>query len=154
LRCRNYGQSNRKSNETFEPPISENFSCQQIDLYQGFLCNSEEQREKMSNAIPLWDCLPRYSMSRQATNKMRKAGTLPSLLEIPCKYLGQNFVVQIQPARIFDDDKNVVEYYPSANEELIEDALRKIAALQNQGFFDEKRPRSDEIHLRKICRKF
>lgn len=131
-----------KSSEAFEPPISESFNCPQIELFQEFLYNNAEQREKMSNAIPLWDCLPRYSMSRQAAHKMRKAETLPALLNIPCKYLGQNFVVQIQPARIFDDNENVVEYYPSANEELIEDALRKIATLQNQGFFDEKRPRS------------
>ena len=116
-----------KSNETFEPPISESFNCLQIELFQEFLYNNEEQREEMSNAIPLWDCLPRYSMSRQAAHKMRKAGTLPSLLNIPCKYLGQSFVVQIQPARIFDDNEKVVEHYPSANEELIEDALRKIS---------------------------
>lgn len=131
-----------KNNEIFKPPVSESFNCQQIELFQKFLCNNEEQREKLSNAMPLWDCLPRYSMSRQAANKMRKAGTLPSLLNIPCKYLGQDFVVQIQPARIFDDNETVVEYYPSANEELIEDALRKIATLQDQGFFEEKSPRS------------
>jgi hypothetical protein len=104
-------QQTEKSSETFEPPIPESFNCPQIELFQEFLYNNEEQREKMSNAIPLWDCLPRYSMSRQAAHKMRKAGTLPSLLNIPCKYLGQNFVVQIQPARIFDDNEKVVEYY-------------------------------------------
>lgn len=35
-------------------------------------------------------------------------------------------------------DENGRAYYPSANEELIEDALRKIATLQNQCFYDEK----------------
>jgi hypothetical protein len=128
--------------EIFEPPLVEAYTCKQIDLFQFFLCNNEEQRDKMSNAIPLWDCLPRYSMSRQAAHKMRKAGTLPSLLNIACRYLGQGFVVQIQPARIIDDKGQVTEYYPSANEELIEDALRKISTLQNQGFFDQSRPRS------------
>lgn len=70
---------------------------------------------------------------------MRKAGTFPPLLNIPCRYLGQDFIVEIQPARIADKDGVVTEYYPGANEDLIEDALRKISTLQNHGFFDESR---------------
>lgn len=124
----------------FELPSIEAFSCKQIDLFQTFLCNGDEQREKLSNAIPLWDCLPRYSISRQAAQKMRKAGAFPPLLNIACQYLGRKIAIEIQPARLIDNGV-VTEYYPGANEELIEDALRKIATLQNHGYYDESRPR-------------
>lgn len=137
-------QPSSKKTESFTPPLAKSFSCTQIDLFQTFLANSVEQREKLSNAIPLWDCLPRYSMSRQQAQKMRKEGSLPPLLTIACKYLGQSLTVQIQPARIFDDAKNVVEYYPSSSDELVEEALRKIATLQNQGFFED----DDSVHPR------
>jgi len=123
--------------DQFGPPSQDAFNCNQIDLFQYFLCNNNSQRERLSNAVPLWDCLPLYSMSRQAAQRMRKAGTFPHLLNIPCRYSGQDFIVEIQPARIADKNGVVTEYYPGANEDLIEDALRKISTLQNHGFFDE-----------------
>jgi len=36
-----------------------------------------------------------------------------------------------------DDKGGVTEYYPGLTEELIEDALRKIATLQQHGYFDQ-----------------
>ena len=46
------------------------------------------------------------------------------------------YTIFISPALLADEEGTA--YYPSANEELIEDALRKIATLQNQCFFDER----------------
>ena len=126
----------------FVPPLEESFNNQQIDLFQSFLCNGDGHQEKLSNAIPLWDCLPRYTLSRQTLNKLRKEGKLPPLMNLPCRYFGQNYIVQIQPARIMDDKGGVMEYYPGLTEELIEDALRKIATLQQHGYFDQSEVRS------------
>jgi hypothetical protein len=131
---------NMQQEKKFEPPAVEAFDCKQIDLFQSFLCNHEEQRGKLSNAFPLWDCLPRYSMSRRAAQKMLKAGTFPKLLNIACQYLGRKIKIEIQPARL-NDNGVVTEYYPGTSEELVEDALRKIATLQNHGYYDESRPR-------------
>lgn len=124
------------------PPPIEAFSCRQIDLFQFFLCNTEDQRAELSNAFPLWDCLPRYSMSRQTADRLRKNNNLPPLLSIKCQHLGQKYTLEIQPARILERDGRVIEYFPSSAEEITEDALRKIATLQNQGFYEASKPRS------------
>jgi len=113
----------------------------QLDLFQTFLCNNDQERERLSNTINIWDSVPRYSVSRQEMNKRRNEyGTLP-LLSISFVYHGQPYIAEIQPARIREGDKTV-DYYPSASEELVEDALRKIATRRDGGFFDKPSMRS------------
>lgn len=124
-----------------EPEDANAYQNAQIDLFQTFLCNTDEERERLSNTINIWDSVPRYSISRQEMNKRRNEyGTLP-LLSIPFSYHGQAYTAEIQPARIREGDKTV-DYYPSASEELVEDALRKIAARKASGFFEQQSLRS------------
>jgi hypothetical protein len=127
------------------PPKEVDFQAKQLDLFRSFLCNSEDERDRLSNTFDLWDSVPRYSVSRQAMDKMRKAGDFPQLMNIPFHYRGREFKAIIQPAWIQDKDNNVKGYYPSANEELVEDALRKIAAEQNHGYFDKPNYRSGVV---------
>lgn len=113
----------------------------QLDLFQTFLCN-ERDRDKFSNAIDIWDSVPRYSISRQEQTKRRDAnGGLP-ILTLPFEYRGQQYIAEIQPARLKQFDGSTCDYYPSANEELVEDALRKLALQQNHGFFEKDKFRS------------
>lgn len=113
----------------------------QIDLFQTFVHNTLPERERLSNTIDIWDSVPRYSISRQEMNKRRdERGNLP-LLNLSFVYHSQTCTVYIQPAKIREGNKTV-DYYPSANEELVEDALRKIAAKQNQGFYEKPTARS------------
>ena len=113
----------------------------QLDLFQTFLCNTAPERERLSNTINFWDSVPRYSISRKEMNKRRdEKGNLPTL-NLRFEYHGQPYLVKIQPARI-DQGEQSVEYYPGANEELVEDALRKIATRQNSGFFEKPTMRS------------
>ena len=120
------------------PKLSEAaFKNQQIDLFQTFLCNTGEERERLSNTIDFWDNIPRYSFSRQAMAKMRTEKGFLDLLKLDFNYKGMALKAIIQPARIEDADGTAQDYYPSANEELVEDALRKIAAEQCQGYFDK-----------------
>ncbi len=113
----------------------------QLDLFQTFLCNNDQERERLSNTINIWDSVPRYSVSRQEMNKRRNEyGTLP-LLSISFVYHGQAYTAEIQPARIRESGKTV-DYYPSASEELVEDALRKIATRRDGGFFEKPTMRS------------
>ena len=124
-----------------KPAAADAYQNAQIDLFQTFLCNSEQERERLSNTINIWDSVPRYSVSRQEMNKRRNEyGTLP-VLSIAFAYHGQAYTAEIQPARIREGGKTV-DYYPSASEELVEDALRKIATRQNGGFFDKPSMRS------------
>ena len=50
------------------------FQNRQLGLFQTFLANTDEQRDRLSNAMDLWDSVPRYSVSRQAMNKARIQG--------------------------------------------------------------------------------
>ena len=113
------------------------FKNKQLDLFGAFLCNGSIEKDRLSNALDLWDSIPRYSVSRRAMEKTRENGILP-LLKIDFYYKGMAFKAVIRPARIEEKDGTTKDYYPSANEELIEDALRKIAADQKSGFFDKK----------------
>jgi hypothetical protein len=135
-----------KQEETLSPPESEDFQGLQLDLFRAFLCNREDEREKLSNTFDLWDSVPRYSVSRQAMDKERKVRGYLDLMEINFHYRGKKLQAVIQPARVREkSDGSSKDYYPSANEELIEDALRKIASEQNQGFFDKNNYRSGVV---------
>lgn len=132
----------RAKDSTVIPLTEADFQSTQLDFFRFFLCNGDNERDRLSNTFDLWDSVPRYSISRQAMDKMRKNGTFPQLLSIPFHYRGREFKATIQPAWIPDLENIVKGYYPSANEELTEDALRKIAAEQNNGFFDKPNYRS------------
>jgi hypothetical protein len=108
----------------------------EIDLFQNFIANTQPERDRLSNTIDIWDSVPRYSISRQEMNKRRdERGNLP-LLILSFSYRNQTYTVYIQPAKIMEGDKTV-DYYPGSNEELVEDALRKIATRKNQGFYEK-----------------
>jgi hypothetical protein len=128
------------------PPKEDDFNSSQISLFRDLLCNSDMERDSLSNVFDLWDGIPRYAISRQQQDKWRKAGAFPQLHDILFHYRGRELKATIQPAWIKDDkDGSITGYYPSANEELIEDVLRKIAADQDSGYFDPKDRRSGVV---------
>lgn len=118
-------------------PGPEAFRSVQLDLFQSFLCNTENEKDRLSNTIELWDSLPKYSVSQQSMNDMRtKEGLLPRL-ERTFEYRQKEYKVRITAAIVDSNEETPKAYYPSANEELVEDALRKLAAEQYLGFFDK-----------------
>jgi hypothetical protein len=126
----------------------EAYQSPQLSLFQNFLANTPSERDRLSNTIALWDSIPRYSVSRNLQNRLRtKHGTL-EILKLPFRHNKQDYQATITPARIEmkegPDKGKTIDFYPSASEELIEDALRKMAAdqEQQQGFFDKKGYRS------------
>jgi hypothetical protein len=128
------------------PPTKADFEGNQLDLFRSFLCNKDSERDRLSNTFDLWDSVPRYAMSRQQMTKIRKEKGFLSLQHITFQYRQSPFEVRIQAARIYDEKtKTETDYYPSANEELIEDALRKIAAEQHNAFFDKPNYRSGVV---------
>jgi hypothetical protein len=126
------------------PPTSA-FENVQLNLFQSFLCNTEDERDQLSNTIDLWDSIPRYSVSRLAMTKLRSPEGTLKLLKLDFHYRGTRLKAIIQPARLEEDNGETIDYYPSASEELVEDALRKIAADQQQGFFDKVSYRSGVV---------
>ena len=123
------------------PPKPEHFGTRQIRYFYELLCGEGDDRDSLSNVLEPWDGIPRYSISRQQQDKWRKAGTFPLLHTIDFHYRARELKATIQPAWIKGEDGVITGYYPGANEELIEDVLRKIAAHQDSGFFD---PDGDE----------
>ena len=118
------------------------FANRQLSLFQGFFANTSDKREALSNAVDLWDSIPRYAVSRIRMRSMRTAEGFLPVMELPFNYRGRLLTATIYPAQIKDKDGNRVSYYPSAREELIEHALRKISAEQNVGFFHQQTYRS------------
>lgn len=131
------------------PPLSRDaFANPQLSLFQSFLANDDAQRDILSNAIDLWDSIPRYSLTRRKQEELRlPGGYLPSR-SVTFQYRGVPFTAVIRPARIEKCDSQgaatggTIEYYPSSREELIEHALRRLATEQAAGFFDDAQPRS------------
>jgi hypothetical protein len=128
------------------PPAA--FKNQQIDLFRDLLANTDKERDGLSNAIDLWDNVPRYALSRGKQDKSRLEGGFLPIAELDFQYKGNPYTAQIRPARIELKNKDgeftgeTAEFYPSAREELVEHALRKLATEQQFGFLDTDNARS------------
>lgn len=120
------------------PPAA--FKNQQIDLFRGFLVNTDDERDNHSNAIDLWDNVPRYAISRSKQDELRVEGGFLPIAKLVFQYKGRPLTAEIRPARIEKTGKDgklkTEEIYPSGREELIEHALRKLASEQQAGFLD------------------
>ncbi len=130
-------------NKSLKPIPSEAFTNRQIGFFQGFLVNTSAEGDALSNAIDMWDSVPRYSIHRKKQEKIRLPGGFLPIHKVDFYYRGKTYTAVIRPARIELRDKQgqltgeTIEYYPSTREELIEHALRKLAAEQYAGFFDK-----------------
>lgn len=106
----------------------------QFDMFAAFYGDPN----KLSNTIDLWDAIPKYSCSARKQVALRdEAGYLPTW---ECGFVykrpdtGEKIpaTMQIKPARLMVDGLEK-DFLPSANEELIEEVLRKIFADQKHG---------------------
>jgi hypothetical protein len=124
------------------PVPDDAFANWQLSLFHRFLANTDDEREALSNAVDLWDSIPRYAISRVKMNAMRTPEGFLHVMEIPFHYRGRRLNVVIYPAQVKTKDGKRMSYYPSAREELIEHALRRISAEQHAGFFHQPSYRS------------
>jgi hypothetical protein len=114
----------------------------QYDLFAEFFGEPAE----LSNTIELWDAIPKYAVNRRRQSNARDAkGRLPvheyrfvysdpRKNEHACR-------IAIQPASIETED-GFVDFYPSQDEELVEEVIRKIFADQNYGIHDASQAES------------
>jgi hypothetical protein len=128
--------------ETLPRPTSAHFDNRQLSLFQNLLCNTEEERDRLSHAIELWDSTPRYSFNRKATNKMRVNGQFLEPRKLSFQYRGSTYTLTTSPARLEDTDGIFRDYFPGATEEIVEEALRKLAIEKQVGYFDKPNYRS------------
>ena len=131
-----------------KPLAIDSFANSQLSLFQGFLANTDYERDALSNAIDLWDSIPRYAIPRKKEDELRLPGGFLPIRTVDFQYRGKAYNAQIRPARLDVKDGDgrstgaTIEHYPSAREELIEHALRKLATEQYAGFFDKPDYRS------------
>ncbi len=122
--------------EPISLPDASAFNSKQLDLFQSFLCNNDKEREALSNTIEFWESIPKYSMTLQAQKNLRTKDGLLHSIERKTVYDGVPCTIRISPAQI-PTKLGEMAFFPSANEELIEDVLRKMAADQQKGYFEQ-----------------
>lgn len=99
---------------------------EQLSLFEMIL----PEEKKFSNTVELYDFIPKYHWGKAK----RIDGEFLRVLvrEFECR--GKRYKVKIDPAKITEEDGQSKDYYPSEREELVEDALRKLAC-EGQGVF-------------------
>lgn len=95
--------------------------------YQYLFGFQQKPGGRHSNTIELYDALPKYVYGRRPPKDQER---LDSILRA-FNFRGKEFSLQITPARLKDPDGVERDYFPGKIEELVEDALRKLAAEGN-----------------------
>lgn len=124
---------------TGKPPVKPLRSIE-YDLFTTFFGETAE----LSNTIELWDAIPKYAVSPRTQNALRSADKRLSVREYSFTYASRRnrqrvesaCRVAIQPASIKIKDEGYVDFYPSTDEELVEEVIRKIFADQQCGLHD------------------
>lgn len=125
-------------------------SSLQYDLFRVF----HGDPAQLSNTIEFWDSIPRYAYSARQQAADRRAGKLKELYKQEFRWTPQpkipgvhhvDLILTMAPAKLEDKATgDVIEVFPSADEELIEEVLRKIYADQSglYGQHDEAKGKS------------
>lgn len=94
--------------------------------------------EDYSNSIELYDTMPKYYLGGVEREKGKTVESLP-ILNREFVHRNKSYKLDISPAAINDKKTGkTIYYYPSQREELVEDALRKIATRGGSVQFDDK----------------
>ena len=104
----------------------------QLSLFQTFL---DDDCDPYSNTIEFYDVVPKYFASKQRMAALRKDGIYLPTLTYDFRYNDGWYTVEITPARLKDKRGVEKEYYPTQREELVEEALKKIACDKLNGVF-------------------
>ncbi len=102
----------------------------QMDLFE-FL---EKQEKRYSNTIELYDFMPKYVWGKVK----RINDTFLNSLERKFECRGVKYNIVISPARLRLPSGGEREFFPGKREELVEDALRKLATRGAGLFLDEQ----------------
>jgi hypothetical protein len=99
---------------------------EQLSLFELLL----PEEKKFSNTVELYDFIPKYHWGKVSRIEGEFLRSL--VREFECR--GKRYKVKVDPAKITESDGSSRDYYPSKREELVEDALRKLAC-EGQGVF-------------------
>jgi len=110
----------------------------QYDMFTNFLGTDTKD---LSNTIELWDAIPKYAVLPRTQNNLRdEKGRLPvheQVFQYRPTYASdtrpKTCKVTVRPVSIKDKAGNYTDYYPSTDEELIEEVIKKIFSDQQFG---------------------
>lgn len=105
----------------------------QLSLFQLLDLKPDEQ-PRYSNTIELYDFMPKYHWGKVE----RIGGEFLRVLEREFECRGTKYKITVAPAVIKDRDGVNRYYYPSKREELVEDALRRLATTEKGVFLDDR----------------
>ena len=108
------------------PPV--NRPTEALRLFQGFLCNSDLERNGLGNVIALWEQIPKYSGEHLNT----KDGTVPNDHVIDFNIGDQAARITLFPGTYYPNRKNSKPQrrYPGVKEQAVEQAIIHHACLQ------------------------
>ena len=110
----------------------------QLELFGTFF----GPRGTWSNTIELWDAIPKFAVSLRRQAELRDAnGRLPVFRRV-FSHARTPYELAIQPAAVRIAGGSDIDYYPSAEDELVEDVLRKLFAEQRHCVHDARRQES------------
>lgn len=93
----------------------------------------EEEKAQYSNSIELYDFMPKYVWG--SVERINGKFLSPIRRHFECR--GEKYTLVIKPATL-EEEGVFKHYFPSVREELVEDALRKIACEQSGVFLDDE----------------
>ena len=111
----------------------EDYKMTQLPL--PFIFTKEDKQ--YSNTIELYDAIPKYVWGR-IPSKNRIGGQFLNILKRKFEFRNNTYSLKVSPARIEDKQGIERDYFPGKREELVEDALRKIAYDGNGLFLDDQ----------------
>lgn len=112
----------------------EDFEQSRPPQLESFELRAPDDR-RYSNTIELYDAIPRFFYANQ--EKLRIKGKFLDSITRQFDHKSAKYEVTISPARIVEPGGREREYFPSQREELIEDALRKLACDGKGLFLDD-----------------
>jgi hypothetical protein len=121
----------------------------QLSLFGQFWGDGDE----LSNTIEVWDAIPKYSVSARRQSQMRDVNGRLMIHEQRFSIEDRECRMEMRPALIRLSDGTCKDFYPSADEELTEEVLRKIFADQHHGRHDPAEGESWVIFSLQMIRK-
>jgi hypothetical protein len=94
-----------------------------------------KDKDAYSNTAELYDAVPKYFSSKKRMAEQRRDGQFLSSLKHDFRHKDRHYLVKITPARIEEKDGAEREYYPAWREELVEEALKKLACDHLNGVY-------------------
>lgn len=107
---------------------------QEIPIQMELFGFAQPQNKQYSNTIELYDFMPKFVWGKLDRINDKFLDTIER--EFECR--GVRYKLQISPARLKTRDDVVREFFPGKREELVEDALRRVATTGQGIFLDEQ----------------